>query len=146
MDVSVRGPASAPAPTGTIESVDLPQLLRLAGMTKALLTEVADLTLDDAARARLAGIQQRALAAIAHVFPDDMAHELADLSAPASAAPTDGELRVVQAQLVGWLNGAFQAFQLAAVERQLQLDAPDSPAPGDDPIGSNPSPRSGPYL
>lgn len=153
MDVSVRGPS--PTPDATVPSVDLPQLLRLAGMTRALLTEVQDLTFDDAARARLAGIQQRALAAIGHAVPSDMAGELSDLSAPPSDAPSDGELRVTQAQLAGWLTGAFQAFQLAAVERQGQLDAPDTPDTPDTarprgqvaaPIGSHPSPGSGPYL
>ncbi|MEP6623693.1 MAG: proteasome activator [Acidimicrobiia bacterium] len=149
MDVPVGAPASA----GPLDSVDLPQLLRLSGMTKALLTEVDGLTFDDAARTRLAEIQRRAVAAIGHGLPRDLAQELTDLSAPPIATPSDGELRLVQAQLVGWLDGLFQALQVAAVERQVQLAPPGATAAVDAPSGAIPtgdvpyvSPGSGPYL
>jgi hypothetical protein len=144
MDSSVRAPS--PTSAGSLDDIDLPQLLRLTGMTKALLTEVADVSLDDAARARLAEIQHRAIVAIAHGLPHELAQELNDLSAPPSADPSEGELRLVQAQLVGWLSGMFQAFQVAAVERQLQLAAPADGAAVEVPMIPARSSESGPYL
>lgn len=139
------------SPSTALAPVDLPQLLRLSGMTKALLAEVAEVNMDDAARARLALIQERAVVAIGRGLPPDLVQELSDLSVPPSVAPSDGELRVVQAQLVGWLNGLFQAFQVAAVERQLQLAAPGADEPADEarddaPILSARTFASGPYL
>jgi hypothetical protein len=94
----------------------------------------------------LAQIQQHAVATLSEGLPNDLAQEFTDLSAPPSAAPSDGELRLVQAQLVGWLNGLFQAFQVAAVERQLQLAPPSGGLPEDPPIVPTRSSGSGPYL
>jgi len=145
MDATTRAPSPQSPPGAPLEAVDLPQLLRLSGMTKAMLTEVADLTLDDAARARLAQIQHRAVIVIGHGLPQDLAEELDHLSAPPSADPSEGELRLVQAQLVGWLTGLFQAFQIAAVERQLQLTATEAATAPEAIAPTGPS-SSGPYL
>ena len=145
MEPLVRVPSS-PASAPAHDVIDLPQLLRLSGMTKALLTEVANVSLDDAARARLAQIQEHAIVTLVHGLPNDLAQEFTDLSVPPSAAPSDGELRLIQAQLVGWLNGLFQAFQVAAVERQLEL-APPGDGPSEAvPIVPTRSSGSGPYL
>jgi len=122
--------------------MDLPRLLRLTSMMQSLMLEAHDVDLDDdePARRRLAEVQRRAVDAIMSVVPTEMADELRSLAPPIEAAdPTEGELRIAQSQVIGWLAGLFQAFQLVALEHQVRAD-PSSPRL----VGSQRT--SGPYL
>lgn len=107
--------------------VQAPKLMRIASMTRAMLEEIRQAPLDDAGRRRLAGIFDASLAEMQDVLSDDLREELNDLFDPLSAeSVTEAELRITQAQLVGWLEGLFAGIQAtlwsqqAAAASQLQ--------------------------
>lgn len=102
---------------------DPAKVVRLATMAQVLLAEVADLELDEAARERLASIHNRSVTALAGVLSEELRDELEDLGlgplADADQPPTADELRVVQSQLVGWLQGLFQGIRAALTTHHL---------------------------
>ena len=107
--------------------VQAPKLMRIASMTRAMLEEIRQAPLDDAGRRRLAGIFDSSLAEMQDVLSSDLRDELNDLFVPLSSeAVTEAELRIAQAQLVGWLEGLFAGIQAslwsqqAAAASQLQ--------------------------
>ncbi len=117
------------------------KVMRIGSMVKQLLDEVRSAPLDEASRHRLAAIYDRSVAELATALSPDLQKELRSLAHPfGSQAPTDGELRIAQAQLVGWLEGLFHGIQATLFAQQLaarqQLDqmrgelpaAPSQPA------------------
>jgi hypothetical protein len=139
------------------ESVASPaKVLRIGSMTKELLEEVRRAPLDDAGRGRLREIYETSVRELAEGLSGDLKSELARLSSPFSAdTPSDSELRVAQAQLVGWLEGLFHGIQAAIFSQQMAAQAqlqqmrgrpglpPGMPVPpGDD----NAASRPGTYL
>ncbi len=107
--------------------VQAPKLMRIASMTRAMLEEIRQAPLDDAGRRRLAAIFDLSLAEMQDVLSPDLREELDDLFVPLSSeSVTEAELRVAQAQLVGWLEGLFAGIQAtlwsqqAAAASQLQ--------------------------
>ncbi|MGI8984109.1 MAG: proteasome activator [Acidimicrobiales bacterium] len=107
------------------ESVASPaKVLRIGSMTKELLEEVRRAPLDDAGRARLREIYETSVHELADGLSGDLKDELARLSSPFSAeTPSDSELRVAQAQLVGWLEGLFHGIQAAIFSQQMAAQA-----------------------
>ena len=107
------------------ESVASPaKVLRIGSMTKELLEEVRRAPLDDAGRTRLRDIYETSVRELAEVLSGDLREELARLSSPFSAdTPSDAELRVAQAQLVGWLEGLFHGIQAAIFSQQMAAQA-----------------------
>ena len=109
--------ASEPAHHPTVaDMVDQPdKVMRIGTMVKQLLDEVKSAPLDDAARARLAEIHQASIAELEDGLAPELVDELHRLSLPFSdkSAPSDAELRIAQAQLVGWLEGLFHGIQTA---------------------------------
>lgn len=106
---------------------DPAELIRIAAMLQALLTEIHEITLDDAGRARLYDIHQRAVDAVKSVISEDLQDELANLALPLEQEdPSGPELRIAQAQLTGWIDGVLRGIQAAmmtqqmAAQRQLQ--------------------------
>lgn len=148
-----QGPAAEP-PQET-EFVGSPgKVMRIGTMVKQLLEEVKAAPLDDASRSRLAGIYQRSIDELGEALSPDLQEELRSLAPPftAGAAPSEAELRIAQAQLVGWLEGLFHGIQATLFAQQLaarqQLEGmrgrlgPGGPTgPADDPGG-----RPGTYL
>jgi proteasome activator-like protein len=135
------------------ESVASPaKVLRIGSMTKELLEEVRRAPLDEAGRTRLREIYETSVRELAGGLSGDLREELARLSSPFSeATPSDAELRVAQAQLVGWLEGLFHGIQAALFSQQMaaqaqlqQMRRPGLP-PGM-PDGADPSARPGTYL
>jgi hypothetical protein len=139
------------------ESVASPaKVLRIGSMTKELLEEVRRAPLDDAGRTRLREIYETSVRELADGLSGDLKAELARLSSPFSEdTPSDSELRVAQAQLVGWLEGLFHGIQAAIFSQQMAAQAqlqqmrgrpglpPGMPMqPGDD----NAAARPGTYL
>ena len=135
------------------ESVASPaKVLRIGSMTKELLEEVRRAPLDEAGRTRLREIYETSVRELAGGLSGDLRDELARLSSPFSdGTPSDAELRVAQAQLVGWLEGLFHGIQAALFSQQMAAQAqlqqmrrpglpPGLPEPGD------PSSRPGTYL
>ena len=103
------------------EAVESPaKVMRIGSMVKQLLDEVRAAPLDEASRERLRGIFDESVQELTGVLSPDLADELNRLAPPFGDdnIPSDAQLRVAQAQLVGWLEGLFQGTQLA-----LQMQA-----------------------
>ncbi len=97
------------------------KVMRIGSMVKQLLDEVRQAPLDDRSRERLAEIYERSVTELAEALSPDLQEELRSLALPFEddLVPTDGELRIAQAQLVGWLEGLFHGIQLSLVAQQM---------------------------
>ncbi len=107
------------------EMIESPaKVLRIGSMTKELLEEVRRAPLDEAGRARLREIYETSVKELSGCLADDLQEELARLSSPfEAAAPSEAELRVAQAQLVGWLEGLFHGIQATLFSQQMAARA-----------------------
>jgi hypothetical protein len=95
------------------------KLIRIASMVRTMLDEVRRAPLDDAGRRRLAEIHERSLTELESVLSPDLQQELGEVILPlTSEAPTESELRLAQAQLVGWLEGLFHGIQATLFTQQ----------------------------
>ena len=103
------------------ESVSQPsKLIRIATMVKSMLEEVRQASLDDAGRQRLRQIHERSLAELSEVLSEDLQEELGEVMLPFDeGTPSDSELRIAQAQLVGWLEGLFHGIQATMMTQQM---------------------------
>jgi hypothetical protein len=103
------------------ESVSQPsKLIRIATMVKSMLEEVRQASLDDAGRQRLRQIHERSLAELSEVLSEDLREELGEVMLPFDeGTPSDSELRIAQAQLVGWLEGLFHGIQATMMTQQM---------------------------
>lgn len=97
------------------------KVMRIGSMVKQLLEEVRTSPLDDASRERLAEIYERSIVELADALSPDLQEELRSLALPFrdNEIPSDGELRVAQAQLVGWLEGLFHGIQATLFAQQV---------------------------
>jgi hypothetical protein len=105
------------------ESVEQPaKVMRIGSMIKQLLDEVRAAPLDEASRDRLAAIFETSVKELSESLSPDLRDELERLAPPFSGdtAPSDAELRVAQAQLVGWLEGLFHGIQATLFAQQMQ--------------------------
>lgn len=111
-------PAEA-APTETISEPG--KVMRIGSMVKQLLDEVKAAPLDAASRERLAGIYQRSIDELMTAMSPDLQGELRSMALPfqPGEVPSDSELRIAQAQLVGWLEGLFHGIQTALFAQQM---------------------------
>lgn len=138
------------------ETVEQPaKVMRIGSMIKQLLEEVRQAPLDDASRTRMAEVYEQSIRELADGLSPDLRDELARLALPFEAnggTPSDAELRVAQAQLVGWLEGLFHGIQATlfaqqmAAQSQLEQMRRRGLPPGDG--GEDRAPTSGPgaYL
>jgi hypothetical protein len=95
------------------------KLIRIASMVRTMLDEVRRAPLDDAGRKRMAEIHQRSLAALDEVLSPDLQQEVDEVVLPlTSDEPSESELRLAQAQLVGWLEGLFHGIQATLFTQQ----------------------------
>lgn len=100
------------------------KVMRIGTMIKQLLDEVRSAPLDDAARTRLAEIHERSLHELEEGLSPELVDELERITLPfTNDAPSDAELRIAQAQLVGWLEGLFHGIQTALVAQQMAAQA-----------------------
>lgn len=101
------------------------KVMRIGTMVKQLLDEVRSAPLDDAARARLAEVHERSLHELEEGLSPELVEELHRITLPFSQeeTPSDAELRIAQAQLVGWLEGLFHGIQTALVAQQMATQA-----------------------
>ncbi len=99
------------------------KLMRIAAMIRELLTEVRQSSLDEAGVRRLRQIHERALAALRESLSDDLQQELDTLGISLGTSTSQSEVRIAQAQLVGWLEGLFHGIQAALYAQQLQARA-----------------------
>ena len=101
------------------------KVMRIGSMIKQLLEEVKSAPLDEAARARLREIHQQSVKELQEGLAPELILELDRLSLPfaSETPPSDAELRIAQAQLVGWLEGLFHGIQAALFAQQMTAKA-----------------------
>ena len=99
------------------------KLLRIASMVRELLDETRQASMDEPGRARLADVYQRAVGELSDVLSGDLREELEGLAPPLQGVPSESEIRVAQAQLVGWLEGLFHGIQAAMFAQQAAARA-----------------------
>jgi hypothetical protein len=112
-----------PSPTELIEQPA--KVMRIGSMIKQLLEEVRSAPLDEAGRTRLAQIHSRSIAELEQGLAPELVEELRRITLPfaESETPSDAELRIAQAQLVGWLEGLFHGIQTALFAQQMAARA-----------------------
>ena len=141
------------------ESVDEPaKVMRIGSMIKQLLDEVRTTDLDEASRDRLRDIYDLSITELGSALSEDLRDELTRLAMPFKddELPSDAELRVAKAQLVGWLEGLFHGIQATLFAQQVaarqqleqmrsgELPSGDRSGRGDQPF--SPTDRPGTYL
>jgi len=99
------------------------KLIRIASMTRAMLDEVREAPLDEAGRGRLVSIYDSSITELREVLSDDLVEELDAVFVPITDQPSEAELRVAQAQLVGWLEGLFHGIQASLISQQMAATA-----------------------
>ena len=137
------------------EMVEQPaKVMRIGTMIKQLLEEVRAAPLDEASRQRLRDIHQSSIRELEQGLAPELRDELERITLPfaENETPSDAELRIAQAQLVGWLEGVFHGIQTALFAQQMAaraqleeirrkaLPGGHGPGPGD------PRPGGGQYL
>jgi len=97
------------------------KVMRIGTMIKQLLEEVRAAPLDEAGRQRLLEIHRRSITELEDGLAPELRDELERLTLPFAdgSAPSEAELRIAQAQLVGWLEGLFHGIQAALVAQQM---------------------------
>lgn len=143
--------------TSVTDLVEQPaKVMRIGNMIKQLLDEVKAAPLDVASRVRLREIHRSSIEELEKGLAPELIEELERLSLPFAdeSVPTEAELRIAQAQLVGWLEGLFHGIQTALFAQQMaaraQLEqmrrALPQAAPGQPPQEERPRPGGGMYL
>ncbi len=107
------------------ELVEQPaKVMRIGSMIRQLLEEVKSAPLDEASRTRLAGIYASSIKELEAGLAPELVDELERLSLPfTTETPSEAELRIAQAQLVGWLEGLFHGIQTAIYAQQVAARA-----------------------
>src|SRR5437763_7065761 len=114
----------APAGGGSVEPTETvaqpARVMRIGSMIRQLLEEVRQAPLDEKSRTRLREIYDTSIHELSDGLSPDLAAELDRISSPFDGGtPSEGELRVAQAQLVGWLEGLFQGIQATLFTQQM---------------------------
>lgn len=121
------GPDEEPGESRSVtDMVEQPaKVMRIGNMIRQLLDEVKAAPLDEASRQRLAGIQEASIRELKDGLSPELVEELERITLPFTedATPTDAELRIAQAQLVGWLEGLFHGIQTALFAQQMAARA-----------------------
>ena len=126
------------------------KVMRIGNMIRQLLDEVKSAPLDDASRQRLKSIHEASIAELKNGLAPELVDELERITLPFTddATPTDAELRIAQAQLVGWLEGLFHGIQTALFAQQMAARAQleqmrRALPPGTGPVVPDGPPRTG---
>jgi hypothetical protein len=166
--VVVVGPDGSPLGAATLPGVDESgeggreslgdmveqpaKVMRIGTMIKQLLEEVRAAPLDDASRSRLREIHKRSIRELEDGLAPELRDELERLSLPFTeeGTPSDAELRIAQAQLVGWLEGLFHGIQTALFAQQMaarvQLEQMRRGLPPGTGAGPHGEPQDGPHI
>ena len=101
------------------------KVMRIGNMIRQLLEEVKASPLDEASRQRLRTIHSASISELKDGLAPELVEELERITLPFSddATPSDDELRIAQAQLVGWLEGLFHGIQTALFAQQMAARA-----------------------
>jgi hypothetical protein len=164
--VAMEADAAEASERPVTEMVEQPaKVMRVGSMIRQLLEEVRAAPLDEKSRARLKEIHESSIKELEDGLAPELVEELERLSLPfeKDEVPSEAELRVAQAQLVGWLEGLFHGIQTTLFAQQMAARAqleqmrralPPGMVPGQMPPGmpgvagddSQPQRGSGPYL
>lgn len=125
-DTDAEGPQTAGGEESLADMVEQPaKVMRIGTMIKQLLEEVRAAPLDDASRTRLKEIHKTSVHELEQGLSPELRDELERLALPfgEDSVPSDAELRIAQAQLVGWLEGLFHGIQTALFAQQMAARA-----------------------
>jgi Protein of unknown function (DUF2587) len=122
------------------------KIIRIGAMVKQLLEEVRGTSLDDAAREQLRRIYDSSIAELKSALSPELGDELDSLSFEftSDTPPSEAELRMAQAQLVGWLEGLFHGIQATLVAQQMAARQQLDGVRGQLPQGPGAAPTPGP--
>ena len=110
-DEGTAAPAAVTQPT---------KLIRIASMTRAMLEEARQAPLDDGGRRRMAQVHARSVEELRDVLSEELQDEFSEIMVPLNdEATSESELRVAQAQLIGWLEGVFHGIQASLWSQQM---------------------------
>jgi hypothetical protein len=120
---AIESEENAADPTALVQQPA--KVMRIGTMIKQLLDEVKSAPLDEAARVRLSEIYAQSIKELEEGLSPELVEELDRLSLPFNQdqAPSEAELRIAQAQLVGWLEGLFHGIQAAIFAQQVAAKA-----------------------
>lgn len=120
-------PVVIPAQAGAGEGPDADavhhpaKVMRIATMARQVLDEVRAAPLDEASRQRTREVYETSVKELGEILSEDLKDELERLALPfQEEAPSDAELRIAQAQLVGWLEGLFHGIQAMLFAQQME--------------------------
>jgi proteasome activator-like protein len=126
LDGTVEGQDDGQDGGGIADMVEQPaKVMRIGTMIKQLLEEVRAAPLDDASRQRLRDIHASSIRELEDGLSPELRDELERITLPfgEDSTPSDAELRIAQAQLVGWLEGVFHGIQTAVFAQQMAARA-----------------------
>lgn len=96
------------------------KLIRIASMTRAMLEEARQAPLDDSGRQRMATVHSRSVEELREILSDELQEEFGEIMIPLNDENvSEAELRVAQAQLIGWLEGVFHGIQASLWSQQM---------------------------
>ncbi|HZB04795.1 MAG TPA: proteasome activator [Actinomycetota bacterium] len=99
------------------------KLLRIASMIREIVEEVRQTSLDEKGRTRLAEVYRSSVRELREALSEDLQRELDELAAPLESSESESEIRIAQAQLLGWLEGLFHGIQAALWAQHAQAQA-----------------------
>lgn len=141
-DTHARGHTGDPAPPASGDPADETvhdpaKVLRIASTSQRLLEELRQQRSDAGARSRVTAAYQAAVDELERLLSEDLRRELSGLLAPVSAEgiPGQDELRVVEAQLAGWLDGLLQEVQESMVAQEVRRSGGPEREDGGPPAG-----------
>lgn len=122
------------------------KIIRIGGMVKQLLEEVRNTTLDEAAREQLRDIYENSLTELRTALSPELGGELDRLALDFddTTVPTEAQLRIAKAQLVGWLEGLFHGIQATLMAQQMAARSQLEVMRGQMPAGIGPGGQSRP--
>jgi Protein of unknown function (DUF2587) len=150
--VEIIDPDDDSSATAVTDLVNQPaKVMRIGNMIRQLLEEVRSAPLDEAGRVRLKEIHAASVKELESGLSPELVDELERITLPFSESevPSESELRIAQAQLVGWLEGLFHGIQTALVAQQMAAHAQLEQMRRALPQGSTPEgqrPNQGMYL
>ncbi|MFO7548755.1 MAG: proteasome activator [Acidimicrobiia bacterium] len=153
-DEALRPDAIEPVDQADLSTDDEPairqptKLIRIASMTRAMLDEVRQAPLDEAGRIRLMEVHQRSLQELRGVLSAELLQEFDDIFQPirGDGTPSESELRIAQAQLIGWLEGLFHGIQASLFSQQMAAQAQLAEMQRRQQLGPRSDESSGLYL
>lgn len=96
------------------------KLIRMASMTRAMLEEARQAPLDESGRERMAEVHSRSVEELREILSPELQEEFAEIMIPLNDEDvSEAELRVAQAQLIGWLEGLFHGIQASLWSQQV---------------------------